>query len=190
LILCWRPLERVPLFADRTEPVCLLSVSHQVFRVHPSGDKYAWARGNTAIALPGRRILRQRARQNLEGVVSLRRQLVVDVRHNFGPRINEILVWLAGLLSVDRHKKTHSDRYRQEDTGEFAIGFTHAVVRAFSRQRHPRRNVGFDSIKPKVGGCPILLQPYREFAHLICRTHRGSPAGRIENALGHSCFHW
>jgi hypothetical protein len=137
--------------ARRIIPVCLFSVSHQVFRVHPSGDKYAWARGNTTIALPGRRVLRQRARQNLEWVISFGRQLVVDVRDNFGPRVNEILVWLPGFFSADRNKKTHRDRYRQEDTGELAIGFTHAIVHAFSRQRRPRRKNSFDDIKPKGG---------------------------------------
>jgi hypothetical protein len=155
------------------EPVCLLSVSHQVFRVHPGGDKYAWARGDTTIALPGRRVLRQRARQNLEWVVSFRRQLVVDVRDNFGPRIDKILVWLAGLISVDRNKKTYGDRYRQEDTGEFAIGFTHAVVCAFSRQRHPRRNVGFDSIKPNVG----TLAAFTRCSDRSIRNRRQSPSG-------------
>jgi hypothetical protein len=82
---------------------------------------------------------RPRAGQNLEWVVSFGRQLVVSVRDNFGPRINEILVWLPGFIPVGRNKKTHRDRYRQEDTGELAVGFTHAVVCALSRQRHPRR---------------------------------------------------
>jgi len=119
--------------------VCLLSVMHQVFGVHPSGDQYAWVRGNTAIALPGHRVLRQRARQNLKWIVSFGRQLVVSVCDNFGPRVNEILVWLPGFIPAGRNKKTHHDRYREEDTGELAVGFTHGVVCALSRQRHPRR---------------------------------------------------